>query len=81
MPEMMILAVSPLGHRVFFTLSTSFTSPWVMVSWAEMVDCATPFESNKSTSLDGVRATVVRSLVVFCGSFHREMKHERTSCT
>jgi hypothetical protein len=53
----------------------------VMVSWAEMVDCATPFESNKSTSLDGVRATVVRSLVVFCGSFHREMKHERTSCT
>jgi hypothetical protein len=53
----------------------------VMVSWAEMVDCATPFESNKSTSLDGVRATVVRTLVVCSGGFHRERKNERTSCT
>lgn len=57
MPEMMTSAVIPAGDRVFFTLSTSLTSPSVMLSWDVMTDCVMPFERSISISLDGVRAT------------------------
>lgn len=62
MPEMMTSATFPVGERVFLTVSTSLTSPSVMLSWAVMTDCGTPFARSASMSFDGVRATVGRKL-------------------
>lgn len=58
MPEIITSAGFSAGDRVFLTLSTSLTSPSVMLSWDVMTDCVMPFESNISISLDGVRATM-----------------------
>ena len=58
MPEMMRLAVWPLGLRALFTAPTSRTSPYVTLRWEEMIDCETPLEQRSSVSFDGVRATV-----------------------
>ena len=80
MPEMMISAVFPAGDRVFLTLSTSFTSPSVMLSWAVMTDCVMPFARSISMSLDGVRATTGSMLTMALRGSHGEMERPYEPC-
>ena len=49
--------VRPLRVKGPLQSSALKMSPLVMVRWASVADCGTPFSRRRALSLDGVRAT------------------------